>query len=230
MKFLSALVTSASGSIGGMTASRNRGGMYLRSRVTPVNPSTGRQQFVRNSMSQLVGLWNQALDAAQRESWDQYAQAVPMQGSLGSEVQLSGVNHFVRTNSAALRCGLSIIEEAPVNFSLAPAVILDGSGVTNAGSSNLVVEFDDPEDWTESDLNYLLVYCSRPENEGKVPRGPFRFAGFDNGDSVTPPSSYTFDTPFVMSAGQRVRIEARLLLADGRLSSRSAVDVIVGSA
>ena len=57
MKILSALATAVSGSIGGITGSHNRGGMYLRSRVIPVNPQTVDQLAARNRLATQSSGW-----------------------------------------------------------------------------------------------------------------------------------------------------------------------------
>lgn len=229
MKFLSGLVTQASGSLGGMTASRNRGGMYLRSRVKPVNPDTGRQIEVRNSLSLAQSLWADSLSPTQRDGWDLYAEQVPVMGKLGQEIQLSGINHFIRSNVPRLQIGESAVLNAPSIFSLAPLVDISGSGVTTASISNVVVDFTTIGDWNSTDGAFLIVAMSRPENEFVVPRGPFRVLGAVDGDSMSPPASGTLDAAFPRALGQRVRLRARLSLPDGRLSSFSSVDVTVGS-
>lgn len=229
MKIKSALLTSMSGSIGGMTGARNRGGLYLRARTIPVNPNTQRQRDVRDALSTLVARWNDELSDAERAAWDLYASQVPLTDALGDEIQVSGVNMYVRSNTARLAAGSNPIDAAPTIFALAPLVSLSGTGVTNAASANLVVAFNTPGSWNSGPNNRLLVYCSRPENSGRVPKGPFRLAGVVEGNSGSPPASATFTTPFVVAAGQRVRIEARLSLFDGRLSTRSSVEVVVGT-
>lgn len=227
MKFKSALVTSASGSIGGMTASRNRGGMYLRARVMGTNPDTSRQREVRDAVSTLAQQWNEILTPAQRAAWNLYAQQVKLMGALGDEIQVSGINMFVRSNTARLAVGEAPILSGPTAFQLAPLVNIDGTGVTTAGTNNLVVSFTTPGLWNAVNGAFLLVYASRPENPGKVPRGPFRFAGFIEGNSGSPPSSGTLTMPFPADADQNVRVAAKLLLPDGRVSNRSSIDVVV---
>ena len=49
MLFKPTIVASLSGSLGGITASHNRFGAYLRERVIPVNPGTQPQVIVRNA-------------------------------------------------------------------------------------------------------------------------------------------------------------------------------------
>ena len=69
MKFKSALVTQASGSVGGMTFSRNRYGMYTRAKGLPVNPNSEFQQAVRQIFSGLSSAWNGVLTSGQRSGW-----------------------------------------------------------------------------------------------------------------------------------------------------------------
>jgi len=60
-----AIVVDGRNKIGGHVASKNRAGAYLRTKVTPVNPNTGYQAGVRNTLSTLSSGWR-ALEEAQR--------------------------------------------------------------------------------------------------------------------------------------------------------------------
>ena len=53
----SSLITGASGSIGGLTLSRNRTGNYGRARTKPVNPNTILQVAARSRIEQRTQHW-----------------------------------------------------------------------------------------------------------------------------------------------------------------------------
>ena len=65
---LGAIVTDIRGKLGGHVFSKNRGGAYMRTKVTPVNPASVRQTFVRTIFAVISSLWSSLTDA-QRESF-----------------------------------------------------------------------------------------------------------------------------------------------------------------
>ena len=64
-----AVIVAGSGKVGGHVASHNRGGAYLRTKVTPVNPNTSYQAGVRNRLATIATSWK-GLTAAQRLNWN----------------------------------------------------------------------------------------------------------------------------------------------------------------
>ena len=62
------IVTDGSGKLGGHVFSKNRGGSYIRTKVTPTNPQTTYQTHVRSIFASLSSKWS-ALTDAQRKSF-----------------------------------------------------------------------------------------------------------------------------------------------------------------
>ena len=62
------IVTDGSGKLGGHVFSKNRGGSYIRTKVTPTNPQTTHQTHVRSIFATLSSKWS-ALTNAQRKSF-----------------------------------------------------------------------------------------------------------------------------------------------------------------
>lgn len=85
-----------SGSVGGVVASHNAGGAYLRNRSVPTNPNSLRQQLVRGSVSAAAGAWH-GLSVGARASWAAYAAGTPVTNRLGESIILSGWNMFFRS-------------------------------------------------------------------------------------------------------------------------------------
>ena len=110
MLFKSALITQASGSIGGMTASRNKGGAYFRARALPTNPNTPEQQAVRGYLGTLANLWTNVLTPANRVLWDFYAFNVPVINAVGDSIQLTGQQMYIRANVPRLQAGLPRVD------------------------------------------------------------------------------------------------------------------------
>lgn len=171
MKFLSQVYTAASGSVGGVTYSRNRGGMYTRARSVPTNPNSNQQQTVRSAMTALVANW-QSLPAAQREAWTTYASNTPRTDRLGQALTLTGQQQYVAVNTPRLSAGLGVVNVAPTEFNR-------GNPVTSVGSFSVgnIPQLTDSLAGGASDDGQILVYVSRPIS-GAVNyfRGPYRFA------------------------------------------------------
>lgn len=93
-----ALVTDGRGKIGGHVASKNRGGAYLRTKVTPVNPQTVYQADVRNRLTTYAQAWR-ALTSAQRSAWNGAVASFQKTDIFGDLKNPSGLNLYVRLNS-----------------------------------------------------------------------------------------------------------------------------------
>lgn len=225
MLFKSALVTVASGSLGGMTASHNKGGAYLRARVVPTNPATVLQEAVRGFVTFLSNAWQEVLTPDQRTSWDVYAANVPLINRLGDPVNVSGFNMYIRSNVSRKQAGFLEVDDAPTIFDIGsfnpPDFALDEP------ADEVDVTFvADP--WVDEDDSFMAVYASRPQAQSvNFFKGPYQLAGTIDGDSTTAPTSpAAIALPFPVAVGQRVFFRVNVLRADGRLSSpfRGAAD------
>lgn len=220
MKFKSQMVTEASGSIGGITYSHNRGGMYTRSRATPTNPNTTYQQAVRGTVAQLTSLWLNLLTAGQREAWDTYAENVPLPDALGEPRNVGGLAMYVRSNVGRIQAALVRVDAAPTVFNLGdytdPVI-----GVISAGGGTASIAFTVGDDWVGEDDAGMLLYASRGVNASiNYFKGPYRFGDSIDGDGVTPETSpYSLTLPFTVALDQRCFLMARVSRADGRLSA-----------
>lgn len=219
MLIKSQIFTQLSGSIGGLTASRNRGGAYVRARALPTNPNSPNQQAVRGILGDLANLWNNALTVSQRQVWGVYALNVPVINRVGASINLTGQQMYIRTNTPALQAGLSRIDDGPTTYNLGSYT--NPSFGFDATADEVDVTFNDGDDWANEDDAAMLIYASRPQNATiNFFKGPYRLAGLIAGDSSTPPTSPAAITaPFPAVAGQRVFVRAQVVRADGRLSA-----------
>jgi hypothetical protein len=217
VKIKSALITAASGSVGGLTASHNRGGLYFRSRSIPTNPNSPFQMAVRAHMGTLAEIWNGDLTQAQRDGWEVYGLGVPVIDVLGETRYLSGISHFCRSNVPRLQAGASRIDDAPSIYNLGD--IGSPSGVISEAAQEIAVTFDNTKAWAIADGGHLLVFCSRPQSPSiNYFKGPYRFAGKIDGAAVPPASPADIALPFAAVETQRVFYMIRGTTADGRLS------------
>jgi hypothetical protein len=219
MIYKSALMTQASGSVGGVTASHNRGGQYFRARVIPVNPGTPEQQRVRDILTGLAIRWGEKLSSAQRDTWDTYAANVPVINRLGDSVFLTGLNHYIRSNVGRFQAGLSFVDDAPSTFNLGTftAPTITATVLTQA----VTVAFDNADDWAGETDSAMLGYLSRPAGHSiHYFQGPYRYAGKIEGDDVTPPASPApLIAPYAFAADQKLFGFFRVVRVDGRCSA-----------
>ena len=112
MKYLSALLTAGSASLGGSTFARNHGGQYIRSRVAPVQPRTSAQQAIRASLSSLSGQWK-GLTQVQIAAWAALATGITLKDSLGNSYTPTGNQLFVGLNQTLTQIAGTAITNAP---------------------------------------------------------------------------------------------------------------------
>jgi len=214
-------IVGMSGSIAGNTFARNKGGSYVRARTKPINPNTALQQAVRSVMSQLTTRWGETLTPVQRTSWGLYGSSIWMQNRLGEDIKLTGHNHFIRGNAVRLQLGGALVDDGPTLFELPET---DSTAVaTGSEATQLIsIAFDDALAWLDENEAWLGVWMGSPQNpQRNFFKGPWRFAGSVEGDSVTPPTTpQTFAAPFVITEGQRVWVYMRITRADGRVSEK----------
>lgn len=221
-------ILDARGSIGGQVHSRNRFGGYVRARTTPVNPSTQRQSVVRAVVASLAQHWGTDLTLEQRAGWDVYAAGTTWINKLGATIALTGFNHFVRTNSARLQAGGAILETAPTTPGLAntdPAITVAAEMATQ----QIEVAFNNTLSWAASVAGFMSIGLSLPQGPGTVFfTGPYRFVGAVQGATPTPPTTpESFNSPWQISTGQRVRIACRILAPLGKVSDKFYAETIV---
>lgn len=226
MKFKSALITQASGSIGGITFATGIGGMFMRARAIPVNPNTEAQNSVRSVLGALTSFWN-TITPNQRNGWNAYAAQVPLPDTFGDPRLVSGFNHFIRSNSPRLRAlgSSAIVSNAPSLFNIGSTPILVAVGsVINTPDvlvSTIEVDIIDAADPADTEA-YIFVYVSPPFNQNRTfHRGPFllddtHLVAVTGSQPQTLVGASTFGWTF--AGGQGVQYRIYQSQGDGRLS------------
>ena len=228
MKFTSATMTKASGSAGGVTASRNKGGMYLRGRANPINRNTAPQQAIRSYVAALATAWQSTLTAAQRAAWATYAANVTKVDSLGASINVSGNNWFLGNNVPRLQGGYAVVDPGPTTFntsSLTPPV-----GSYSIAAGHLSIAFTNTDQWATAVGGALLVYISQQQNPTiNFFKGPFLFLGSVAGALVAPTSPKTLVVTPVPTLGNLLYVRYVATTADGRLTASYIQQVVVAA-
>ena len=212
-------ITQMSGSLAGNTFARNRYGNYVRSRTHPINPNTALQTIVRAALAELTARWSQTLTAAQRTAWNLYGANVVMLNKLGENINLTGFNHYIRSNTVRLRVGAPVADAGPVIFELPAADPAFAVSLSEA-TQQVTLTYDPTMDWADEDNAYMLFAQGQPQNaQRNFFAGPWRHISQVEGVDGAPPASPKISAAvFAVAEGQRVWARARISRADGRLS------------
>lgn len=215
----SPVIAQASGSIAGITFSHNRGGLYIRKKNTPTDPNTGFQAIVRGIVADLSNAWVNVLTQAQRDAWDLYAENVTVLSKIGTQIKLSGINHYLRSNTPRLQAGGPRVDDGPLIFDTGSFSPVAFTGIT--ASNDFSIAFTEADEWVNEDDAFMIVYGSRPQNLSiNFFKGPFRLNGTIAGDATTPPTSpQTVTNAFPFSPNQKLFGRFQVSRADGRLSN-----------
>ena len=108
-----ALVTDGRNKIGGHVASKNRGGAYLRTKVTPVNPQTTFQSSVRAVFTALSQAWR-SLTEANRLAWDSAVSSFTSTDIFGDIKTPTGKNLYQKLNTNLSTVGVAAISTPPL--------------------------------------------------------------------------------------------------------------------
>lgn len=223
-------IVQMSGSIAGDVHARNRYGNYIRPRTKPVNPNSSRQIKMRGILATLTERWSDTLTAIQRTAWNLYASSVTMVNRLGETINLTGFNHYIRSNAWRLDLGGTVVDNGPTDFTLATA---DGTiAITVSEATQLVsITFDDGLDWCSEDDAGLMILEGSPQNpQRNFFNGPWLGRSAKMGSAAVPiVSPQTYTALHVLTELQRVWCAFRIIRADGRLSSRFYANCFVAA-
>lgn len=217
MKFTSLILAAASGSVGGLTYSHNKGGQYIRARAIPTNPNTTEQQSVKALMAFYSSNW-QFLTQAERDDWGNYAAATPFTDSNGSEYFASGQNHYCRTNIFRVSAGLADQDAAPTTGGL--ALFTAPTSLSITGSTNIIGgNITDTDPWATASTGALVVSSSRQVSPGVgSSKQNLRIAGVVPGNTTVAPVTINVATAFNADAGNKMAVGLRVVDGEGRLS------------
>jgi len=137
-----AIVVDGRGKVGGHVMSKNRGGAYMRTKVTPINPQTVDQLSVRSAFTSFSQSWR-ALAESARLAWNSAVSSFTKTDIFGDIKTPSGINLFMKLNM-----NLNTIGEAP---------LVTPPGLTDAPP---VVEFTATADASPAAMS--LAYAPTP--------------------------------------------------------------------
>ncbi len=165
-----------SGSVAGVTSSRNRYGQYRRTRATPVNPNSIPQVQARAALTTFSQAWRE-LTGLQKLAWNAYASVTSVVDRLGQTIFLTGMQWFVKVNAVRAKVNdlagsliLTVLVDPPVG--LAPPA---GQTITY-DISTTTFELEPVPALNEE--TFAMVEASLPQSAGRFFNGDYRTIGF----------------------------------------------------
>lgn len=217
-----------SGSIGATVWSHNRSGAYIRARSIPVNPNTDRQVAVRNAVRALTIAWQNTLTQVQRNAWDVYAANVNWFNPLGVAIKLTGINHYIRSNTFRLVSAIAPVDAAPVIMNIAAAE-RELAATASEATQDLTITGQDPAGWIGEVDAWQAFYMGLPQNGSiKFFKGPYRLITVVPG-AGPPPFPVVIAAAFPFAEGQRIWLRSRVARGDGRLSDFAQVNFLAAA-
>lgn len=135
---LSAIVSEMRGKLNGSVFSKNRGGAYLRTKVTPVNPQTIYQGNVRARLTSFSQAWR-SLTQAQILAWNSAVSNFVGTDIFGDIKTPSGINLYNRLNLNLAAAGQASISNPPLPVSVGYFSAMDTAA--SAAIDELIVNF-----------------------------------------------------------------------------------------
>lgn len=112
LKF-TAVVADMRGKLNGSVFSKNRGGAFVRTKVTPSNPQSSYQAAVRSILGGLAQGWR-SLTQAQRDGWNSAVSNFTGTDIFGDIKTPSGINLYTKLNANLAEAGQAYISTPPL--------------------------------------------------------------------------------------------------------------------
>lgn len=129
-------MTDARGKLGGQVFSKNKGGAYVRTKVTPTNPQTINQSAVRSLFGSISQGWSTLTDS-ERGAWRESVDLWKTTDIFGDLLAPTGKELFQRLNNQAQIVLYPAISTPPAKIEL-PAGLITAAGI-GIGAASLTL-------------------------------------------------------------------------------------------
>jgi hypothetical protein len=223
---LSAVVSEMRGKLNGSVFSKNRGGAYVRNKVTPVNPQTTSQGNVRSKLTALSQGWR-SLTETQRNAWNTAVSNFTGTDIFGDIKTPSGINLYTKINLNLANAGQSQLNLPPLPGSVG---VFNSLTITaTATTPALTVAF------TQTGVaagQTVIVEATTQLSAGKnFVKSEFRKIGTFTGGTATPYNALAaYTAKFgTLVAGQKIFIRFKAISnTTGQAGQYTTNSVIVG--
>jgi hypothetical protein len=115
---LGGLAQDVRGSLNGSVFSRNRGGAYVRTKVSPVQPITASNTLSRELFKAISQRWASTPTSGQRSGIEAFAAVHPFSNVFGDAIILSGIAFYQALNKRLRQVGEDYLDDAPATWAV----------------------------------------------------------------------------------------------------------------
>jgi hypothetical protein len=207
------------GHLGGIVASRNTYGLYLKQRRSPVNRKTAPQQDQRLAFQIISAAWR-SIGPTVQAAW--VAARWVKKSRRGFVVTLTGQALYMFVNVLRQRLGLSLMDFPP--SSADPTTFTLPSGSISA-PGDVTLTFDGLDEWNQVGGG-VIISCTQPLQPGVSYLQSFLALGQAVGATAIPE---TFTLPYALpgAGGVTVRLRYHCTGPDGRQTEVMDQDFLV---
>jgi hypothetical protein len=213
--------------LGGSVFARNKGGNYVRTKVTPLNPQTSAQVGARSLLTQLAQSFR-ALSQNEITAWNNATTQWQTTDIFGDLVSPTGLALYVRLNSNIVNGGGTIITTPPAPYG---AEALSGLTLTAAVTGTVFDVAYTPASVPAGHTMYVeSTQMLSPGINNANSR--FRFIEIAAAASTSPLDAYSAQTAKFGSlvAGQKAYVRAKFInIATGEVSLALKASAIVAA-
>jgi|WetSurMetagenome_2_1015567.scaffolds.fasta_scaffold04315_10 hypothetical protein len=173
-------IVGGSGKSNGNVIAKNRGGYYVRTKVTPTNPRSSRQIAVRALLASNAQAWG-SLTEAQRAAWNSAVSSWQKTNIFGDLVKPSGINLYVRLNNNIVAVGGVAISEPPLPIAVGYAQVLALTVSAATGAVTLT-----PVNGTSADEKAVIRFTEQLNPGVTFVKSKFRQIAVDDLVDATP--------------------------------------------
>lgn len=208
------MMTDARGKLGGQVFSKNRGGAYIRTKVTPSNPQTADQQANRSILTTVSQGWS-GLSGSERESWNSGVNDWTSTNVFGNTIKPSGKNLYASLNKNLLSVGEGVQDSLPPKQNF-PALNFQ-SATADLSDNEITLQID-----ANSPDYYVVVSATPPLSAGTSnAKSKFRRITSALGDSLDGATIYAnYVAKFgAIAIGQNIQFEVKLIGLNGQMTT-----------
>lgn len=216
------MMTDASGKLGGQVFSKNRGGSYVRTKVTPLNPQSTAQMSVRGIFASISSSWSALLEG-QRATFNNFVSDYARTDIFGDLRNPSGKNLYQRLNQ-----NLAISGQASISVCVSPSEVPFANVQSADGDiSNTEFIVNTQGETTDSKL---VIWATAPLSQGTsfVKNKLRQIAVVDGGSAIQADvwAEYVakFGTP---TAGANIFVGVRVINANGQASPLETIKATI---
>lgn len=213
--------------INGSVFARNRGGAYVRTKVTPLNPQSIAQVGARNLLTSLAQDFR-SLTQEQITAWNEATNQWQTTDIFGDSVSPTGLALYVRLNANITNAGGTLLTSPPAPLGAAALTEL----TLTASVTGNVYDLDFLPAAVPADHTMYIESTAMLSPGISNANSRFRFIGVAAAAAASPIDAFSFQTSKFGSlvAGQKAHVRAKFInKLTGEVSLALKASVIVGA-